>query len=255
MPFTAVSFTLAPALARTPDHLRMPRTGRKEERRESWRRRRRAAHQTRRRAGALEVHVRGVGPPQQRRIGSLAVSGSPTARRVLVQLQLCPAPAPSRGALRSIADACSELDEQFGGVGMPFSRRPHQRGLALPGLPDVDVRAELQERLHHLDVARGRSDHERSLAIRRQRVHLGAGFQQAIDHRRAAVGARHPERGRAVAVRGLHVGPRLDQQVHRGHIVELDGPVQRRGPIGLGGVDRRRVLPDKLPNRLCVPEP
>ena len=56
------------------------------------------------------------------------------------------------------------------------------------------------------------------------------------------------ERSGAVAIRRLGIGASLQQQRHCFSIVPMSSPVQRGGPVGLSGIDRR-VLLQQAPQR------
>ena len=121
--------------------------------------------------------------------------------------------------------------------GVILRRRPHERGLAEPLLPGLDVGAAAQERLHGLGAAGARRGHEHRLPCRRTRVGIGASFDQGAQHLGAAVGRGQRDRLDAVAVGGFDVGAGPDEHRHQVERVGPNGVVQRGGAVGLGLVD------------------
>ncbi len=122
---------------------------------------------------------------------------------------------------------------------MALRGRPHQRGLTVPRLPCLEVRAVVEQRAGCLDVSASGNRHQRRLAVRADGVRVGAGLEQAFDHGGVAVDRGEMQRRHAVTIRRSNVGAVFQQPVDDLGVALPDGPVQRGGAIGFG---RERLI-------------
>ena len=125
------------------------------------------------------------------------------------------------------------LDDRY----MILRRRPHDRGLCLPRIGDVGVRAPSQQQLHGLHAPGAGAGQERRLA-RRHQSGVGAGLEQLLHQGRVRVDAGERQRGGAVGVEAVDVGAGGDEAGRHLGVVAIRGPVQRGRAVRLGGVDR-----------------
>ena len=120
---------------------------------------------------------------------------------------------------------------------MPFGRGPHQSVLALARVGGIDFRAVFQQQLHSGNSPGARGDHQRGFAVPAPRFGIRPRVDQFLHHGEIAGRARQRERRLAILIGGVRVGAGLHQGVHHVGLVEIDGPGERRSPIGLRQVD------------------
>ena len=101
----------------------------------------------------------------------------------------------------------------------------------------VHFRALGEQRLHHVEVAGPRGDHEGRQPARLRAVRVGARAEQLVDHRDARVLAGARQRRDAAIVRRVHIGACGEQPIDESEIVPVCRPDERRGAIGPRGVD------------------
>ena len=119
---------------------------------------------------------------------------------------------------------------------MPLVRGPHQRRRTAERFLRVRVRAVVEQRLHRLDVAGARGEHQRRPAERKRLVGIGPGLDEGRDHPGVAVHTGQPQRRHALTVRRLRIGTRTKQDGGQVPVASVHGPMERGRPIGLRGV-------------------
>ena len=125
---------------------------------------------------------------------------------------------------------------------MPFSRRPHQRGLPAPRFFPVDIRTACSEHVHRIDTPAARRGHQCRFAFGQGRVRIRSRFQQRLDHRRVSIRRCQIQRSNAIPIRGIDVGARANEHLRRFHIIGSSRPVERCCPIGFRGIHIRTLL-------------
>ena len=183
----------------------------------------------------------------RRRLVHVGVRGEQRARRVDVPFA---DGEQQRGeaALRSQGNVGASAREQLHRRRVPFGRRPHQRGLSPPRFLGVDVDVVGDDGGERVRNADPRRNHQRSLALRRRAVRIGAGRDQQLDHRGVGVGGGDQERRDAVAVRRRRRRAGLEQQIGGFEVVQVHRVVQRRRAVR-GGAVRVAVLVQRRAQR------
>ena len=116
--------------------------------------------------------------------------------------------------------------QEFYDFGMTLGGSPHQRGLAFILFARIGVRTSLQEDANGVDIPGARGGHEDGFAFGcRQRVRIGARFEQGFDHRRASGNDGFRKRRRAVAVDGFGVCASAEKQIHEFGIIPVSSPM------------------------------
>ena len=131
------------------------------------------------------------------------------------------------------APAC---EQQPNGVRIVLGRGPHQRGLSAPAFPCIDRSTMREERLHDLRIASARRHHQRRFTARRRTVDVRARDNQSLHDRGVAVGRSEMKGRDAVSVRDARASSGCEKRGGQLCIIVLDGPMQCRGSVRVGGV-------------------
>jgi hypothetical protein len=129
---------------------------------------------------------------------------------------------------------------------MIFGRRPHQRGLPLPGFTRVDLCSAIEQQLDGVGLSRPRREHQDRLAVRIRGIRVGARLQQRIDDRRAAIHGRKRERSDAIAVLHICLRTLFEERLHQVESIGPRRPMQRRRSVRFSGVNQRALFEQRL---------
>ena len=121
--------------------------------------------------------------------GATSFTLAPCASRTFAA-SICPLRTANRNGVKPLFDfAFTSAPNSIsiaGSVGVAFRCRPHQRGLAFPGLLGVDIRAVHQQQFHRIYFSGERRGHQRGLAL------LGVALGSAPAFRKRSIMAASP---------------------------------------------------------------
>ena len=166
------------------------------------------------------IHIDAGGKKRAHCVETALTHGKEERRKAGISVALISAPA-----------SISSPDDS----GVPLGRRPHQGRLAVP-LARLVFGAAREERLHRLHISGARSQHEDGFSAIHRGVRVRSSFQQQLHDCGVAVRTCQRQRRHAIAVHCVDIGLRSQEQRNSLGIIVICGPVQRSGPINLGGV-------------------
>ena len=128
---------------------------------------------------------------------------------------------------------------------------PDKRSLAKNLFARLYIRSTRQQRVDRVDVTRARRHHQSCLPLWQQGVDVCSSLDQRFNDDAGAIERSERKGCDAVAIGEVGLGARPQQRLDARDIVRLHGPVECRGPIGLGDVHVGPVLQQR-PDRFTI---